>query len=168
MISVSPVDIDGEGAVIELDEEETEVVEEARKTRQLASPYTPTAKEVEEHRLTHLPYRSWCPECVQGRARNRPHRRAEQPKEYRVPQVVVDYAFLGDKEDTETLAIQVARGVWSGYLLARAIPRKGLSHEHGAQELVRDIEKLGHGQLDPQGRQRAGHACFAGGGEGQA
>ena len=56
----------------------------------------------------------------------------------------MDYAFLGDKDDTETLVIQVARDVWSGYLFAHAVPRKGLTHEHGAKELIKDVEQLGH------------------------
>ena len=35
----------------------------------LPSPQRPTAKEVEEHNATHLPYRSWCPVCVKARVR---------------------------------------------------------------------------------------------------
>ena len=29
----------------------------------------PSRQEVEEHMKTHIPYRSWCPHCVRGKAR---------------------------------------------------------------------------------------------------
>ena len=31
----------------------------------------PTAEEVEEHRIDHLPFRSWCPFCMKARATGR-------------------------------------------------------------------------------------------------
>ena len=37
-------------------------------------PGQPTAKQVEEHRLTHSLYRSWCKWCVMGRGRGQQHR----------------------------------------------------------------------------------------------
>ena len=32
------------------------------------SPQEHTPADVEEHRVTHIPYRSWCRECVEGKA----------------------------------------------------------------------------------------------------
>eukprot|EP00971_Amphidinium_carterae_P144439 2862311-Amphidinium_carterae.9 len=32
--------------------------------RQLRQPYQPSTIDMAEHRLTHMPYRSWCPICV--------------------------------------------------------------------------------------------------------
>ena len=46
------------------DDQEEEEVEPLRKA---TSPMMPSAAEVEEHRLTHVPYRCWCPECCMGR-----------------------------------------------------------------------------------------------------
>ena len=37
------------------------------------NPKLPTADEVEEHRLVHIPYRCWCKWCVMGRGRGHPH-----------------------------------------------------------------------------------------------
>ena len=34
---------------------------------------SPTADQVERHRVSHLPYRSWCKQCVMGRGVGRPH-----------------------------------------------------------------------------------------------
>ena len=42
-------------------------VEEAEPFRKAMSPIMPPAAEVEEHRITHIPYRSWCKECNMGR-----------------------------------------------------------------------------------------------------
>ena len=39
-------------------------VEEMRKPKPAARPYTPTRAEVYEHEVTNLPYRSWCKHCV--------------------------------------------------------------------------------------------------------
>ncbi len=33
------------------------------------SPQMPSAAEVEEHRVSHLPFRSWCRECMEGKPR---------------------------------------------------------------------------------------------------
>ena len=59
---------------------EGDVPGEARVPRIVLSPEAPTMKEVLLHRVTHLPYRSWCPECIRARAVNKPywHRPAEE------------------------------------------------------------------------------------------
>ena len=38
--------------------------EEGRLIKRLIDPQLPTEEEVEHHKLTHLPYRNWCPDCV--------------------------------------------------------------------------------------------------------
>ena len=43
--------------------------EECEDTRVMHDPGQPTEREIEEHRIDHMPYRSWCPHCVKGRAR---------------------------------------------------------------------------------------------------
>ena len=35
------------------------------------SEYIPTAKEVEEHEATHIPYRSWCQFSVRGKGKEK-------------------------------------------------------------------------------------------------
>eukprot|EP00971_Amphidinium_carterae_P149426 2962694-Amphidinium_carterae.1 len=44
-----------------------EVSQQADIPRQLRQPPQPTKKEQEEQRLTHMPYRSWCPICVKSK-----------------------------------------------------------------------------------------------------
>ena len=53
---------------------------------------TPSKSEIEEHEKLHLPFRSWCKDCVKGRGVASPHSRilSEDPS---APQVVMDYCF---------------------------------------------------------------------------
>ena len=47
--------------VVEVEEED------APQRRVLRDPGEPTWQEWEEHRVDHIPYRSWCSYCVRGR-----------------------------------------------------------------------------------------------------
>ncbi len=59
-------------------------------------PFMPSAAEVEEHRVTHWPYSSWCRECVEGKAfgEHQSHRRDHGT---RIPVVGIDYFFMTSK-----------------------------------------------------------------------
>ena len=48
--------------------------EEAQAPLAVKAPRLAGAKEIEEHNLTHCPFRSWCPHCVKGRAKDDAHR----------------------------------------------------------------------------------------------
>jgi hypothetical protein len=48
---------------------------DCRKLRGLGDPRKPTQKEVEDHRLTHLPYRNWCTVCVKAKGKDLDHRK---------------------------------------------------------------------------------------------
>ena len=136
--------ITGEGEeedeIIKMDSDEEE---EAKIPRIIKYPKRPTSKEVEQHNITHLPFRDWCPYCIQGGAPNRNHNKIKE-QDYSIPHITCDYCFMGDKEDSETLVIQVSRDTESKSIFAHAVPRKGLSHEHGAEQMCKDIEYLGY------------------------
>ena len=51
---------------------------EAVQPKVIWTPKRPTVKEVEEHNLTHLPFRNWCIFCVKGKSKDDPHRRKDQ------------------------------------------------------------------------------------------
>ena len=95
---VSPVDdildveVDGEHQDIEFEEEV--VGDEVRGPKLLKDPGAPSPAEVERHNVTHMPYRSWCPICVEGRARDRPHRHQAGQESNELSEVVFDYGFL--------------------------------------------------------------------------
>ena len=139
----------------EVDEEDFEEIaceeqlsEEARPPEVLRDPGAPTMKEQEEHSITHLPFRSWCPHCVAGKAQDRPHRvRKEEQMVKQLPEIVFDYGFFGGRDDEETLAVQVARDRRTQMIFANVVPRKGMIHEHGAKSMVEDLEKLGYHEI---------------------
>ena len=51
-------------------------------------------EEYDNHRIAHLPFRSWCDHCVKGKVREHDHP-AHQPEPNEVPMISIDYCFLG-------------------------------------------------------------------------
>ena len=61
---------DDEMEEITMDDEE-----EAVHCSPCKEPGQPTKREIEEHAVTHLPFRMCCPFCVQGKSKDDPHRK---------------------------------------------------------------------------------------------
>ncbi len=59
-----------EHRVEEESEEEDDCHDEGIHLKFLKCPKLPSQKEVDEHNVTHWPYRDWCPICIKARARN--------------------------------------------------------------------------------------------------
>ena len=91
--------------------DDPEEVQEAKRATGIPAPQQPTEQERLEHELTHLPYRNWCPVCVQskGRQNNHPKQTTKEP----VIQVdVTYYKSLGEKQAIPILtAIDVETGM---------------------------------------------------------
>ena len=49
---------------------------DSREMRRLVDPRRPSQEEVDEHELTHLPYRNWCPICVKAKGKELNHRKS--------------------------------------------------------------------------------------------
>ena len=60
-----------------------EELQESRRVKKVADPTKPSAREVEEHEFTHLPYRNWCWTCVHGKGKNSSHVRKKEEKTVR-------------------------------------------------------------------------------------
>ena len=82
------LDDDGASEEVELTSESGERGE-AEPLTTAPSPTMPSASEAEEHRITHIPYRSWCRECVMGRGLGEKRGRHHQ-REHKVAVVGVD------------------------------------------------------------------------------
>ena len=61
-------------------------------------PHEPTMQERLQHEATHLPFRSWCRHCMQGKARALPHASADHSEDT-VPTLGFDFAFLRTSSD---------------------------------------------------------------------
>ena len=77
-----------EGEEVQVKEE---LGEEAEAPRDARDPGCPTEKQVEDHRLTHLPFRTWCKWCNLGRGRGLQHKQSPKSE---IPVVGIDYFFI--------------------------------------------------------------------------
>ena len=62
-------------------------------------PRNATDREVEEHNVTHLPHRSWCPVCVKARGKEEAHKKVREQGE--VPTVSMDYKSFDEASTDE-------------------------------------------------------------------
>ena len=82
------------------DEEQQHEHHEAHRARGLRQPQQPTPQQTAEHNLTHLPYRNWCPICVQGKGRQDNYK-----KQSRQPVTQVDFAYIKSQQDPKTIPV---------------------------------------------------------------
>ena len=107
------VDAEAEGGETETENLENRPLDEpteARVPKTLFNPLLPSKREVEEHNLTHLPYRNWCPVCVAAKGKEQGHPRVERggPDED-MPEVGMDYDYYGDAEDSTAKRSDIRR-----------------------------------------------------------
>ena len=107
-------------------------------------PVQPTEKEREEHAYTHLPYRSWCPHCVRGKARAQRHKKATNPADRDKPLVAIDYTFMKTADQENQTTILVMKDTKYGAYFAYCVPQKGAAQEWIIKRITDDIESLGH------------------------
>ena len=129
------------------DETEHERREAAQGAKILKTPVQPTPKEIAEHEATHLPYRPWCKYCVQGKAMNRKHNASKrlQTEKDGVPQIVMDYMFMSNKDKDKVSPILVIKDMKSKSIFAHAVSRKGTSDGWIVKKIIDDINGLGYG-----------------------
>ena len=108
----------------------------------------PTMADIEEHRRTHLPYRSWCPVCIAARATNPGHPRRDErealEEDRDLEMVAYDYAFFRKATGEESEAILASKDKSTRMLHAHVVPQKGVVIDWVIQQAKRDIERLGH------------------------
>ena len=54
-------------------QEIAEEIEEGIRVKTHTRVALPSKEEMRQHRVTHIPYRSWCPICVAAKKKNPPH-----------------------------------------------------------------------------------------------
>ena len=135
-----------------------EEVEEVQRQKLLRAPDTPTREELAEHHANgHLPYRSWCPECVEAFGREWAHKHSEGRS---VPLVSCDYLFIiprgrivrkdeleeGEREGALTVLVLYCSA--SKSVFAHAVPKKGFdSKGYIVEQIKEDILWLGHSRV---------------------
>ena len=103
------------------EEEEGESGE--RKVQRMNSPGKPSATEVDEHNLTHLPFRNWCRHCIRGRGKESPHK-AGKGDGGELPELHLDYCFPGEEEAGKNLTVLVGRIRGTRMTMSTVLPSK--------------------------------------------
>ena len=141
---------------------------EGENIRVKSRPYEPTKAEIEDHEIAHVPFRSWCEDCVFGKAVEEPHRRVIGRDDEQDHTVVIDYGYLmeapkawtqadevaaankteeqaEEEENKETtskgMPILVMKHRRTKYISAHMVPRKG-AHAYAVKRLAQDIDKI--------------------------
>ncbi len=117
--------------------------EEARLARPARDPGAPTQAMRDAHSATHLPFRSWCAECVQGRRDAPPHHRTKRGAG-EVPEVAFDYAYIRRDDEDETATLLVMRDRDSKALRAWVLERKGIDLASTVDRAVAGVRELGY------------------------
>ena len=133
-------------AVYPMEEEE---VEEGREPKIRRGPAGPTRDERARHEATHLPYRSWCAECVAGKGRDHHHQAVREAEDERaVQEVHLDYCFPRDHEGGERRTVLVVKARRSRAIFGHVVPMKGADVGWASSQVQRDLVKLGiHGKV---------------------
>ena len=111
-----------------------------RNTRDLESfLYYRVKPEVEQHELTHLPFRSWCRRCVRAKGKESPH---HEPSPGGVSKFATDCMFLG--EDGTPITILAGHVGLTKAFFATVVPCKGSSHGYADTALAHNVLSTGH------------------------
>ena len=145
---------DGTGEEIKASDEG----EQAARIAPLPTPFQPTLSQFLDHCVTHYPYWSGCPYCVEGRGREFGHSRVVKESSA-TPTISFDYAFLSDGEEVETqeayeaagesaVKLLIVRDDKSKAIFGHVVPKKGIDEKNSAVDLlVEDVKWLGYTKL---------------------
>ena len=145
------------------DEVEAEEVQPAKKA---PDPVLPSPAEIEAHRETHLPFRSWCLDCMLARSMGELHKRRQEGRTSTVPVVAMDYFFMTSsevyltkeeagyqtddavKEASEAGKIvkcMIVKCTDTKAVVAFTVPQKGVDPDrYASTRIAKFIEWLGH------------------------
>ena len=97
-------------------------VEEEEQQKGLNSPDQPTPQERAEHNLTHLPFRSWCKQCIQSKSKSDAHPR--QQRNSKAPVVQFDFCYFKSLGEQKTTPILTGIDVETGMAMAVVVSNK--------------------------------------------
>ena len=113
-----------------------------RKVQRVRAPDEPTAEERADHEILHVPYRSWCPECVSAAGKASPHRQQSE-EERAVPGHHLDYWFMRDGPSQDSVPVVVMKDASTKTFAAHVCQQKG-NVEWVAERICEDLDNIGH------------------------
>lgn len=126
---------------LEEDVERHAGIVDKRLVRKMVDPRKPTAEEVKEHDLTHIPYRNWCPICVRCKGKDLDHRKSAE-EDRGVSEYAFDYCFPGDEFGFK-LVVLAGREKATGMYFATAVPTKGSIGRFAVDKVIDYMDELG-------------------------
>ena len=90
--------------------------------KEFKSPDQPTPQERAEHNLTHLPFRSWCKQCIQNKSKS--DARPRQRRNSRAPVVQFDFCYFKSLGEQKTAPILTGIDVETGMAMAVVVSNK--------------------------------------------
>ena len=129
--------------------------EDVQPMRSMKTPDLPSREAIEEHRIDHYPYRSWCPHCIEGAGREDGHCSVES---HSIAMISMDYFFVSRKggiydtavecDDPDALKVLVVKDTKSKAVFAQAVPQKGIDEKRFAVDVVvESVLWLGYSQV---------------------
>ena len=120
---------------------------EARKAETAKNLELPSQKEVDRHMITHMPFRSWCPHCVRGKAKGHPHHKVPENREHQIPTISIDYMyFVREGEVEKGLPTLVMIDDKTGMIWARVLKQKGIE-EYAVKVVTKFLDLLGYTRI---------------------
>ena len=101
-----------------------EPTEEGREVKTSRPAACPSEAEWRAHRVTHYPYRSWCPYCRTARGVAGKHKRGD-PETVTGLDFHFDYCFLNNAKSGDIATTLVGTDRDSGGVIAHVVPQKG-------------------------------------------
>ena len=121
--------------------------EELAPIRVARNPGDPSTKEREEHNVTHIPYRSWCPVCVKAKGKEDPHRRSDGDKSVKAT-VCYDYKTFGQEVEYDDKATAiVSKDDKTKIRAAHLCETKGFGDPWIVDKILEDLDRLGHHEV---------------------
>lgn len=140
-----------------IEEEAGGEVEEGQRAKPLPQPNQPTKAQIQEHELTHIPFRSWCVHCVKGKTRSAPHRPQVEEQDVGVTTWSMDYCFASENLEKDRFAegqeqeargretIMVCHDKRTGGVFTYLVKSKGVGDGWIVDRIVGDLEECGYG-----------------------
>ena len=120
-------------------EPEMDMDEIMRDAKMLNLPPMPSVEEYLKHKVTHMPFKAWCPICVRNQAQNPPHRKNQHVRTF--PSFHIDYMFMNPNVDEEqsNCPMLVIKEKNSGGIWALPVVRKGVN---GGDHIASRVAKI--------------------------
>jgi hypothetical protein len=119
--------------------------EDANAAKARKTEAVPSAKEVEERKLDHSVFRSWCPHCVKGGAEAHGHKSGKSDKR-EAPMIGMDDVCMHseqEKEEEKGMPIVVLKDEITKITTAKVVPSKRID-ACAVDSMRKALEQLGH------------------------